>query len=152
MHTQIITTNSLEETLSFAEIIGTKCVGGEVFELISDLGGGKTAFTRGLVAGLGSIDEVNSPSFTINNTYKTDKLIIEHFDFYRLNESGVVGEELKEALSASNTVVIVEWGNIVQEVLGQNDIKVEIQATGEDSRKFIFSFPDKFSYLFGGLS
>jgi tRNA threonylcarbamoyladenosine biosynthesis protein TsaE len=151
MKMQTVITHSLDETLALAEKIGSRCVGGEVFELRSDLGGGKTAFTRGLVAGMGSVDEVSSPSFTINNTYKSGNLVIEHFDFYRLSESGVVGEELKEALSSKNCVVVIEWGDIVENVLSDKTIRTEVRPLADDSREFVFSYLDEFSYLFEDL-
>lgn len=147
METTVIDTGSLEQTVELGSMIGSHCRGGEVFELVSDLGGGKTAFTRGLVAGIGSNDEVTSPSFTINNTYKTGRLIVEHFDFYRLSDAGVVGEELKEALGQKDIVVVIEWGNIVRDSLGDTTVRVQITPLGEDSRRFNISYPSELAYL-----
>jgi tRNA threonylcarbamoyladenosine biosynthesis protein TsaE len=128
------------------------CQGSEVFELISDLGGGKTAFVRGLASGLGTEDEVSSPSFTINNSYHGEKLSLEHFDFYRLHEAGVVANELREDLDDSKKVVAVEWGEIVHDVLPDHTIKVEIKVDGDESRWFIFRFPESRSYIFERLT
>jgi tRNA threonylcarbamoyladenosine biosynthesis protein TsaE len=149
MNQQIIESRSLQDTSSLGVKLGNNCRGGEVFELISDLGGGKTAFVRGLVEGIGSTDEVSSPSFTINNSYLGGKFRVEHFDFYRLDQPGLLKEELQEDIFQDDTVVAVEWGDVVSEVLPSERVVVEIRTTSDDSRHFTISFPDKFSYLMG---
>ncbi|PIZ61832.1 tRNA (adenosine(37)-N6)-threonylcarbamoyltransferase complex ATPase subunit type 1 TsaE, partial [Candidatus Saccharibacteria bacterium CG_4_10_14_0_2_um_filter_52_9] len=87
--------------------------GGEVIVLTSDLGGGKTSFVRGLAAGMASHDLVHSPSFTLSNQYKAGDLTLCHFDFYRLNDPGIMRNELAEVLKDSQAVVAVEWADIV---------------------------------------
>ena len=61
-----ITSTSIEDTERIAALLGSNLRGGELIELASDLGGGKTTFTRGLVRGGGSDDSVASPTFTIS--------------------------------------------------------------------------------------
>lgn len=116
----------------------------EVIELRSDLGGGKTTFTQGLVRGLGSADRVASPTFTLNKVYKTPDLEIHHFDFYRLVEPGVVRDQLQESLQDLRVVTVVEWSDIVKDVLPQNRITVEFKpvASTEDERTIVFGYPD----------
>jgi tRNA threonylcarbamoyladenosine biosynthesis protein TsaE len=138
---------SLEDTLKLAGQVGRNMRGGEVIELVSDLGGGKTAFVRGLAKGLGSPDVVHSPSFTLGNQYKGDKLTLHHFDFYRLAEPGIMRDELAEVIAGLGAVVAVEWGGIVEDVLPAERLTVQIKATGEDSREFIFSYPENLHYL-----
>ena len=142
----------LKETLGLGEKIGKACTGGEVFELTSDLGGGKTAFVRGLALGMGIADEVSSPSFTINNTYTGSGLVLEHFDFYRLDDAGVVGDQLSEDLFQSDAVVAVEWGDVVSDVLPADRIVVAITIGVDDSRIFSFSYPQARAYVFEGIS
>lgn len=127
--------------------MGRKMRGGEVIELVSDLGGGKTAFVRGLAAGLGSRDAVRSPSFTIGNQYRGDKLTLYHFDFYRLHEPGIMREELAEVLANPEAVVAVEWANIIQDVLPAKRLSIHIRAAGPRSREFTFSYPAELAYL-----
>lgn len=141
------TSTSLEDTLSLAETVGRKLKGGEVIELTSDLGGGKTAFVQGLVRGAGSQDKVHSPSFTLSNQYRAGHLTIHHFDLYRLNEPGLISNELKEVLLDSNAVTVVEWGKIVDGVLPVDRITIAIQATGEASRDLSLKYPAKLKYL-----
>src|SRR5580704_17211515 len=108
---------SLEATLSIAAGIGRKLHGGEAIELVSDLGGGKTAFVRGLAKGMGSKDVVRSPSFTLSNEYQAGKLTLYHFDCFRLKELGIMRDELAEVLADPQAVVAVEWADIVEAVL-----------------------------------
>jgi len=121
--------------------------GGEVIELISDLGGGKTTFVRGLADGMGSHDVVRSASFTLSNQYRAGKLTLYHFDFYRLFETGIMRDELAEALADPEAVVAVEWGDIVTQVLPARRLTVRIKATGEERRDLSFSYPASLSYL-----
>lgn len=121
--------------------------GGEVIELISDLGGGKTTFARGLAHGMGSKDNVHSPSFTLNNQYQADKLTLYHFDFYRLFEPGIMRDELAESLADPEAVVVVEWGKIVEDVLPAKRLTVRIRVLEENRRELTFNYPDSLSYL-----
>jgi tRNA threonylcarbamoyladenosine biosynthesis protein TsaE len=121
--------------------------GGEVIVLVSDLGGGKTAFARGLARGMGSNDHVASPTFTISREYKADKLTMYHFDFYRLNEPGVVAAELEEFIHDPNAVVVIEWGAIVEDVLPEHKLVVNIERTGETTRHFTLRCSKELAYL-----
>jgi tRNA threonylcarbamoyladenosine biosynthesis protein TsaE len=121
--------------------------GGEVIELVSDLGGGKTTLVRGLARGAGSRDKVASPSFTINKIYKTDRLEIHHFDFYRLSEPGVVADELAEVVGSPNIVVVVEWADVARHVLPDRRLSIKIEQTAEGDRSFSFSCHPDLAYL-----
>ena len=139
---------SLDATLALAGRIGSRLRGGEIIELVSDLGGGKTAFVRGLAAGMGSRDPVRSPSFTLSHQYKAGKLTLHHFDFYRLAEPGIMSRELAEVLEDPEVVVAVEWGGIVEDVLPDERLTINIKVTGEDQRAIEFSYPENLNYLF----
>jgi tRNA threonylcarbamoyladenosine biosynthesis protein TsaE len=139
--------SSLNDTLAIASDIGARLKGGEVIELISDLGGGKTSFVRGLAEGMGSSDAVRSPSFTLSNEYKADKLRLVHFDFYRLQEPGIMRDELAELIGDKTVVVAVEWGDIVEDVLPSDRLRIKIAHTGLDSRAIAFAFTPPLQYL-----
>ena len=64
----IVSTDS-KSTEKLGALLGKQLKGGEVIELVSDLGGGKTTFVRGLAAGSGSKDQVASPTFTLSKVY-----------------------------------------------------------------------------------
>lgn len=118
-----------------------------MIELISDLGGGKTTFVRGMAQGMGSTDKVASPSFTISREYKAGDLTLYHFDFYRLQDPGIVANELAEVVGDPKVVVAVEWADIVEDVLPTDKLTIRIQNTGETSREFTLNCPEKLSYL-----
>lgn len=144
--------NSAEETVELGKKIGSRLRGGEVFELMSDLGGGKTTFVRGLAKGFGSPDPVASPSFTISYVYgRPDGKQLYHFDFYRLNDAGVVGSELAEVEGDTDVVVVVEWGDIVHDVMPENRIKIKIEIHDNDERMLNFEYPVSYQYLFEGI-
>lgn len=136
-----------DDTGRLGERLGANLRGGEVIELISDLGGGKTTFTRGLAKGAGSVDRVASPTFTIFKVYKGDKFEIHHFDFYRLQDAGLMEHELADVLGDPNVVVIVEWGDVARHVLPEERLTVKIKQTGDNSRHFEFSCPIRLKYL-----
>lgn len=118
-----------------------------MIELVSDLGGGKTTFVKGLAKGIGFAETVSSPSFTLVNEYKAKDLTLYHMDFYRLSDPGIMRNELAEILTDSKAVVAVEWANIVEDILPANHLTVQIMATGEDSRSFKITIPTDLEYL-----
>ena len=133
--------------MQLAASVGQRLRGGEVIELTSDLGGGKTTFVRGLAQGMGATDAVHSPSFTITNEYKAGDLTIDHFDFYRLEEAGIMRDELAEALMDTKVVVVVEWAGLVKDVLPRERLSIMIKPTGETSRALTFTYPETYEYL-----
>ena len=138
---------SSADTEALGAKIGANLRGGEVIELVSDLGGGKTTFTRGLVCGTGSTDKVASPTFTISKEYQAPHFTIAHFDFYRLGEAGIVADELAELAGDPTYVVVVEWGDVAQDVLPPERTTVTIQLQAEDQRHITVSYSAKFAYL-----
>ena len=134
--------------MALAEQIGHKLKGGEVIELVSDLGGGKTTFVRGLARGMGSQDHVHSPSFTLSNVYKSGKLTLYHFDFHRLNEPGIMHDELAEILTDRGAIIVIEWASIMNDLLPASRAIIQIKATGETSRQITAAYPAKLSYPF----
>jgi len=142
---------SSAETERVAEQLGRKLRGGEVIELVSDLGGGKTTFTRGLVRGTGSTDRVGSPTFTLSREYQALHFTIAHFDFYRLGEAGIMGDELDEIIGDKLYVTVVEWGDIVRDVLPEQRVTVKLEQTGDETRHITSSYPTALAYLVEGL-
>lgn len=145
---KVIITENAEQTEALGRGVGASLRGGEVIELVSDLGGGKTTFARGLVAGAGSSDNVSSPTFTISNLYKSDRLTINHFDFYRLSEAGLMEHELQDVLGEPDQVVIVEWSDVVAHVLPKDRLTVKFTASSsDDGRRLCFELPNNLKYL-----
>jgi tRNA threonylcarbamoyladenosine biosynthesis protein TsaE len=143
---QTSSTNS-EDTELLGQKLGQALKGGEVIELVSDLGGGKTTFTRGLARGARSDNKVTSPTFTISKIYDAPTFEIHHFDFYRLHEAGIIGEELAEVLNDPHVVVVVEWADVVQHVLPPKRVTVLIEQTASGSRRITFRGPASLDYI-----
>jgi len=142
-----IDSTSSDVTEQLAEKLGRKLRGGEVVELISDLGGGKTTFTRGLAKAIGSVDRVASPTFTVSKLYKGKDLEIHHFDFYRLADAGLMEYELHDLLGDPGVVVVVEWGDVVAHVLPEDRVTIQLKRTGDDARHIAVTYPDSLKYL-----
>lgn len=142
---------SAEHTEQLGESIGKALKGGEVIELVSDLGGGKTTFVRGLVRGLGSSDKVASPTFTISKRYDAHDLEVHHFDFYRLHEAGIIADELAEVAGDPKAVVVVEWADVVQHVLPGDRLAIVIKQTPSGSRQLTCSYPESLQYAMEGV-
>lgn len=141
-------TTDIQQTEALAATLGACLRGHEVIELISDVGGGKTVFVKGLAKGLGISDSVQSPTFTISRIYDArDDLELHHFDFYRLSEAGIVADELAESLAQPNAIVAVEWGDIVHNVLPPSRITIRLVSSDETTRKIIISTPIGYDYI-----
>lgn len=129
-----------------------------VLELVGDVGAGKTTFTRGLAVGLGVQDPITSPSFTISKRYSFPIKVaptpsantskeptfgqLVHYDFYRLEDPGIMRDELSETLTDSNSVVIVEWGESIADLLPSHKVRLKIKLQPDGSRLVDFE-PDQ---------
>lgn len=140
-------TESAEATLELGASIGRTLKGGEVIELVSDVGGGKTTLVRGIAAGLGSRDHVSSPSFTISNVYQAGKISLHHYDFYRINDAGIMAAELAETLADETNIAVIEWAGLVADVLPTERLRILIKSTGEMSRQLAFECPKAYDQL-----
>jgi len=131
----IIEVNSEQRMKDLASSIGASLVGGEVFELVGDVGAGKTTFVKGLARGLGVEDDVQSPSFTISRLYDArDGIQLVHYDFYRLNEPGIMADEVSEMVRDPKTVTVIEWAAIVEGVLPENRFTLTFESPTETMR------------------
>jgi len=90
------------------------------------LGAGKTAFTRGLVRGLGYNGRVTSPTFTVVNEYEAS-IPVFHFDAYRLSGEEELYDIGFEDYLNRNGVCVIEWSEIVDAILPSDSIKVTIK-------------------------
>ena len=107
---------------------------GAVIAYRGDLGAGKTAFTRGLARGLGSTEQVTSPTYTIVNEYLTGRMPLFHFDMYRLSCADELFDIGWDDYLDRGGVCAVEWSENVEEAL-EDPIIVNIEKLGEDSRR-----------------
>lgn len=155
---KVVISQSAQETELIGQRIGAQLRGGEMIVLSSDLGGGKTTFVRGLAAGVGSNDHVASPTFTVGKVYTAakdaKKLEIHHFDFYRLDEPGIIRNELVELIGDPAVVLVLEWSDVVESSLPEEKllIRMERVARDESSRQLVLQYPTSLAYLVEELS
>ncbi len=146
--------------IDFAKSVGQSVLASfatQVFELVGDVGAGKTTFTRGLALGLGITEPVTSPSFNISKRYSfaryasadassaahreatpvTQNELI-HYDFYRLDDPGLMSFELEEALSEPRAVIVVEWAGSVADLLPSSRIRIDFRILDDGSRELTF--------------
>lgn len=134
----IIEVTNEEEMRAFGARLGRLLGGGEVLELVGDVGSGKTTFVKGLARGLDIDEDVQSPSFTISRIYSArDGLTLVHYDFYRLQEAGIMGDELHETILNPKTITVIEWGNIVEGALPSDRLTLSIVSPSETVRRII---------------
>jgi tRNA threonylcarbamoyladenosine biosynthesis protein TsaE len=132
MKQEIIDTQAM---IAFGARIGAQCVGGEVIELVGDIGAGKTTFTKGLAAAMGIDDDIQSPTFTISRVYDAnDGKILAHYDFYRLDDAGIMSAELAESVHDDHTVTVIEWGSIITDILPADTLTIEITPQDKEMR------------------
>lgn len=130
-------TESAEETSRIGEKLGRLVNEGNIICLSGDLGAGKTAFTKGIAKGMGVEDYVTSPTYTIINEYE-GRLPLYHFDVYRLNDVEEMYELGYEEYFFGDGVVVVEWADIVRDIIPGERLWITIlNARGDDTREII---------------
>jgi len=134
MTTQTITTHSESQTAAAGRDLAGRLSAGSVVLLSGDLGAGKTAFVRGLAAGLGiSAGEVSSPTFTLMQEYRGGRLPLFHVDLYRLNDTREI-EELGLDDTTAEGVLAIEWAERLPR-RPSNAIRVVLEHVGETERR-----------------
>ena len=118
---------SAEDTAALGEQLGRNAKPGEVYTLIGDLGVGKTVFTQGFAKGLGITEPVNSPTFTIVQVYEEGRLPFYHFDVYRIGDVEEMDEIGYEDYFFGQGVCLIEWANLIEEILPENYVRVSIE-------------------------
>lgn len=123
----IFESNSPEETFKIACQLGKQAKPGEIYCLSGELGVGKTVFSQGFANGLGITEDVNSPTFTILQTYESGKMPLYHFDVYRLGDVEEMEEIGYDDYFFGEGVCLIEWAEVIQEILpaGRKNVRIE---------------------------
>ena len=135
---KIIESNKEQDTYDLGYELGQHAKPGQVFTLVGDLGVGKTVFTKGLAAGLGITEPVNSPTFTILQVYEEGRMPFYHFDVYRIGDVEEMEEIGYEDCFYGEGLCLIEWANLIEEILPEKVIVVTIEKDleqGFDYRK-----------------
>lgn len=137
-------THSAEETIKFAEKLGSLLKAGDMIAYKGGLGAGKTTFTRGLAIGLGLGDNVTSPTFALVNEYCGD-INLYHFDMYRITNEDDLESSGFYDYDFENNVAAVEWSENIADFLPKNTIYITINALNETEREIIIEDGGRFA-------
>ena len=128
---KVIETASPADTFAFGERLGREAKPGTVIALLGDLGVGKTVLTQGIAAGLGITEPVVSPTFTILQVYEEGRLPFYHYDVYRIGDPEEMEEVGYEDCFYGEGVCIVEWADLIGELLPEDTIRITIEKDPE---------------------
>ena len=123
----VIETRKPEETYELGRKMGREAEPGQIVCLSGDLGVGKTVFTQGFAAGLGIEGPVNSPTFTILQQYEDGRLPLYHFDVYRIGDISEMDEIGYEDCFYGSGVSLIEWSELIEELLPERAVHVTIE-------------------------
>ena len=130
---------SAVETRAIGQELAVGLRGGDVVLLSGDLGAGKTELTKGIAAGLGVVDLVQSPTFALVDEHLAPALgpggRLIHLDLYRLDPGELDGIGWDELMSSDDDVVVVEWAERAAGRLPDRYLLVELTVPGPDDRE-----------------
>lgn len=121
-------------TQQFASKLAGYLNSGNVITLEGNLGAGKTTFTKGLAKGLGILEIVNSPSFTIIKEYY-GTYTLYHMDVYRLENS--FNDIDFEEYFYGQGITVIEWPSIIKDILPDNYLNIKFEILNENSRRIL---------------
>ena len=126
----VLRTGTADDTLAVGAAIAPLLRFHDVVVLTGELGAGKTTLVRGIASGLGASEHVASPTFTLVREYVTGRIPIAHVDVFRLDRVQDVVDLALDEVEDGACVLIVEWGDAVEELLPDDRLRVEL--TTED--------------------
>lgn len=143
--------SNLEETTKIGYLLGTLLNPGDIVCLTGDLGTGKTHITKGIAKGLGVIDHITSPTFTIVNEYDSGRLKLYHFDVYRVSDPDEIYAIGFDDYIFSDGVSIIEWANYIEEILPKDFLHIYVEkdlSKGETFRNItITPYGERYDYI-----
>ncbi len=135
---RVIESFSPEETFCLGQELGRQAQPGELYTLVGDLGTGKTVLTQGIAKGLGIEEPICSPTFMIVQVYEGGRMPLYHFDVYRIGDVEEMEEIGYQDYFYGQGLTMVEWANLIEEVLPQHYVEIKIEKDlekGFDYRK-----------------
>lgn len=136
-----VATSSEEGTEALGRAIGRAATPGDLFALAGPLGAGKSVFVRGIARGLGIDGPIQSPSYTLCREYRTGRLPLMHWDFYRLDGEADLESTGFLDRPGADGVVAIEWAEMFADDLPADPVRVRIDRDGDASRAIALDFP-----------
>lgn len=136
----IVDSFSERDTFEIGKKLGRRAAGSEIYLLHGDLGTGKTVFTKGFAEGLGILEPITSPTFTLIQQYEGGRIPLYHFDVYRIGDVEEMYELGYEEYFFGEGVCLIEWASRVQEILPDYCRQITIEKDmeqGFDYRKIV---------------
>ena len=145
-----IIAESVEETITIGKKLGALVNSGDIVCLTGDLGTGKTHFVKGFAKGLNIEEYITSPTFTIVNEYQ-GRLKLYHFDVYRVDDPDEIYAIGFDEYIFSSAVSIIEWSNLIQELIPEESIRiniVKVPEKGDNYREIEISYKgERYNYV-----
>ncbi len=125
---------SEQETVAFGKRLAGELIAGDIVCITGELGAGKTVLCRGIAAGLGvDPSDVRSPTFAIAHEY-SGTIDVLHFDCYRLTKAEEALQIGWDDYLERQAVILIEWPEIIKELLPENYLHIEIKATAPEKQ------------------
>lgn len=112
--------SSIDDTHAIAACVAALAHTGDLIVLAGEMGAGKTAFAQGLGAALGVTQPMTSPTFTLVHSYDLGRFTLHHADIYRLSTRNEVDDLALNELLEQDGIVLLEWGDVVAQSLGEH--------------------------------
>ena len=128
----MIISHSADETIAVGRQFASALRAGDVLALSGDLGAGKTCLVKGIAAGLGIVQPVTSPTFTLIHEYRSGRLPLAHVDLYRLESAAGIG--LEDYFDAP-WVTVIEWAEKIETLLPMHTKHIRLTALDEITRQ-----------------
>lgn len=133
-----IVAESLNELRDVAQAIMESLEGRNVVAFCGQMGAGKTTLISAIMEHLGSTDNVTSPTFALVNQYITaNNERVYHFDFYRINRIEEVFDMGYEEYFYSGDLCLIEWPELIEDLLPEEAMVVRIEVLSPTSRRFL---------------
>ena len=127
----------INDTLTIAENFESEKFPNMVICLEGDLGSGKTVFAKAFAQALGITENITSPTFTIIKEYYGGEMKLFHMDVYRLSD---VKQDIGiEEYFTKKGVCIIEWSDLIEDILPKNRLDIRIKIIDENTRQFIIT-------------
>ncbi len=127
--------SSVEDTMELAENIESEKFANMVICLDGELGSGKTIFVKGFAKALGIEDNITSPTFNLIKEYENGEMPLYHMDMYRLE--GKAQDIGIEDYFKKNGVTIIEWSEMISDILPTERLDIKIKVIDENKRVII---------------